>query len=333
MMISKNSKRASQSLCGAAPELQLPAPQALDLSVFAPDLDTRVDILRLDSIDRYLGGNKWFKLMPWLKQAEQENRDCLLSFGGPHSNHLHALAAAGQRYGYRTIAYVRGGAWLERNLNPTLQDARNMGMQLEFIGKSEYARRYDPEWQEQLAREYSAIVIPEGGCGEQVLPSVARIGEHLSQHSQGCAYDWVTVSCGTGTTLAGLACGLRGDLQLLGFSVLKDHGSVQRTAASLLENQPHHPAWSVNSNYHFGGYARISRDLVHFIDRFEQCTGVPLDPVYTAKMMSGLMSELRRTTDQDRKNLPQSVLAIHTGGLQGRRAMEAKMAKMRATAQ
>ena len=139
----------------------------------------------------------------------------------------------------------------------------------------------------------------------------------------------MTVACGTGATLAGLACGLRGDVHLKGFSVLKDQGSVQRAAAGLLENQSGYCSWAVNSNYHFGGYARINKELVNFIDRFEMSTGVPLDPVYTAKMMIGLISELRQAAEP----LPKSVLAIHTGGLQGRRAMEAKMAKMRATAQ
>lgn len=332
MMTSKSSN-ASPFLCSEAPEPSLPSPQVLDLSTFAPGIETRVDILRLDTIDEFLGGNKWFKLMPWLAQARQENTNCLLSFGGPHSNHLYALAAAGKRYSFRTIAYVRGGSWLQQSLSPTLQDARDMGMQLEFIGKAEYARRYDPQWREALAREHAAIVIPEGGYSKQVLTSVAGIGKHLSQPAQGCPYDRVAVACGTGATLAGLACGLRGKVQLMGFSVLKDQGSVQQAAATLLENQPGHCAWSVNSNYHFGGYARINKDLVDFIDRFEESTGVPLDPVYTAKMMMGLITELKRVARQDQGNAPQSALAIHTGGLQGRRAMEAKMAKMRVTAQ
>lgn len=331
-MTSKSSN-ASPFLCSEAPEPTLPSPQRLNLSSFAPDIETHLDILRLDAIDDCLGGNKWFKLMPWLQQAHQENTDCLVSFGGPHSNHLYALAAAGKRYSFRTIAYVRGGAWLEQRLSPTLQDARNMGMQLKFTGKAEYAQRYDPQWRAELAHEHAAIVIPEGGYSKQVLPSVARIGEHLSQPSQGCPYDWVAVACGTGATLAGLACGLKGDVQLKGFSVLKDHGSVQRAAATLLENQSGHCAWSVNSNYHCGGYARINRDLVKFIDRFEVGTGVLLDPVYTAKMMTGLVSELRHAAKQGPTAVPKSVLAIHTGGLQGRRAMEAKMAKMRAAAQ
>ncbi len=327
-MTSKSSN-ASPFLCSEAPEPQLPSPQRLDLSTIAPDIETCVDILRLDTIDDCLGGNKWFKLMPWLQQAARENTDCLLSFGGPHSNHLYALAAAGKRYSIRTIGYVRGGAWIEQSLSPTLQDARGMGMQLKFIGKDEYARRYDPQWREELALKHAAIVIPEGGYSQQVLASVARIGEHLSPSSKGCQYGWVTVACGTGATLAGLACGLRGDVHLKGFSVLKDQGSVQRAAAGLLENQSGYCSWAVNSNYHFGGYARINKELVNFIDRFEMSTGVPLDPVYTAKMMIGLISELRQAAEP----LPKSVLAIHTGGLQGRRAMEAKMAKMRATAQ
>ncbi|MFK7734200.1 MAG: 1-aminocyclopropane-1-carboxylate deaminase/D-cysteine desulfhydrase [Pseudomonadales bacterium] len=338
MMTNKSRNNASPSPFSVGPEPgllspPLPAPQSLDLSSFAPDIATRVDILRLDSIDDFLGGNKWFKLMPWLELARQENTKCILSFGGPHSNHLHALAAAGKRYSFHSIAYVRGGDWLEQSLSPTLQDARDNGMQLEFIGKAEYARRYDPQWQAQLARKHAALVIPEGGHSKQVLPSVATIGEHVSECSQAGPYDWVAVACGTGTTLAGLACGLRSDTQLMGFSVLKDQGSVEQAVTTLLENQSHCADWSVNNNYHFGGYAKINRDLVRFIDRFEECTGVPLDPVYTAKMMAGLIEEIRSAAQLDSGNAPKSVLAIHTGGLQGRRAMEAKMAKMRAAAQ
>ncbi|MEM8497058.1 MAG: pyridoxal-phosphate dependent enzyme [Pseudomonadota bacterium] len=332
-MMTSKSNNASPFLCSEALEPRLPSPQRLDLSTFAPDIDASVDILRLDTIDDCLGGNKWFKLMPWLQQALQENTDCLVSFGGPHSNHLYALAAAGKRYSLRTIAYVRGGPWLEQRLSPTLQDARNMGMQLEFIGKAEYARRYDPQWRQALAREHTAVVVPEGGYSQQVLLSLARIGQHLSQSPQGCQYDWIAVACGTGATLAGLACGLKGDVQLRGFSVLNDQGSVQRAVAKLLVDQTEHCTWTVNHNYHCGGYARINQDLVSFIDRFEMSTRVPLDPVYTAKMMNGLISELRHAAQQNLAAAPKAALAIHTGGLQGRRAMEAKMAKMRAAAQ
>ncbi len=317
------------SQCSAALEPRLPEPQRLDLAKFAPDINTQLDLLRLDSIDSLLGGNKWFKLMPWLEQAQQENTDCLLSFGGPHSNHIHALAAAGARYSFRTIGYVRGGPWLEQRLSPTLQDARTMGMQLVFVDKIEYARRIEPQWREQLAKEYAALVIPEGGYSQLVLPALARLGEHISAFD----YDWVSLACGTGTTLAGIACGLQGDARLHGFSVLKDNGSVSSAVKALLQDKIHHPHWQVNETAHFGGYARINKNLVDFMDRFEGCTGVALDPVYTAKMMSGLFTQLRRTANAEPLNTPKKILAIHTGGLQGRRAMEAKMAKLRATAQ
>jgi 1-aminocyclopropane-1-carboxylate deaminase len=61
-------------------------------------------VLRLDLIDPLISGNKWFKLSSYLALAAESGAAGLISLGGAHSNHLHALAAAGQRWAFPVVA-------------------------------------------------------------------------------------------------------------------------------------------------------------------------------------------------------------------------------------
>ena len=67
-----------------------------------------VAVLRLDRIDPLISGNKWFKLTGHLAQAQQAGASGIISLGGAYSNHLHALAAAGKRFGFATVGLLRG---------------------------------------------------------------------------------------------------------------------------------------------------------------------------------------------------------------------------------
>ena len=87
-------------------------------------------VLRLDLLDPLLSGNKWFKLRPHIEAAAAAGAYGLISLGGAHSNHLHALAAAGQRFGFATVGLLRGEAHKPGQAEAFLDDACTYAEQL-----------------------------------------------------------------------------------------------------------------------------------------------------------------------------------------------------------
>lgn len=267
-------------------------------------------MLRADLIDEALSGNKYFKLLPNIELARARGHHTLLSFGGPWSNHLHALAAAGQRYGLRTIGVIRG----EQGgpLTACLQDAVEWGMQLHFVSRRDFERRQDPGWHFELFEQFGPHhMIPEGGANRAGILGCQQL---LPAHHD---YTHVVLACGTGATMAGVVSVCR--VPVTGIQVLKGKGYLQHQVALLLQQHGLQGRcdWQVLDDWHGGGYARFSPQLLAFMQRFEADTGVPLDPVYSGKMMQAVVALIARD------HFPQGsrLLAIHGGGLQGRRSL------------
>ena len=270
-----------------------------------------LSVLRLDLVHPVISGNKWFKLKYNLARARETGQQTLLSFGGPWSNHLHALACAGAEFGFHTTGIVRGE--LPEPLNACLLDAREAGMQLAGITRSEYAKRHDPGFISQLQSQYGPFyLVPEGGANLEGVRGCAEIPLLYPQQD----FDLVCLACGTGATLAGMALSSR--VPLMGFQVLKGAGylagevSARITEYGLQESCP----WHLNDTFHFGGYARVSPELMQFLTEFEMRHGIPLEPVYSGKLLYGIYALVEK-----RDIFPQNsrILAIHGGGLQGLR--------------
>ena len=311
-----------------------------------------IDVLRLDQLDPQLSGNKAFKLFGHVQQAERQGITRLLSFGGPFSNHLHALAALGARCGMETTGVVRG--YVDLPLTPTLQDCRDLGMTLIFADKKTYARRYDPEYRQQLAAEHGAFVIGEGGSGGEDTEGNGS-GEDEGAYGQvgcrwlvdGCrGYDQIWLALGTGTTALGLARALAGTRQspaagqysgcqvelqtqalpsppltslpsqaarlpmIVGVNVVADQGQRRRDWQRWMPNS----RWRLLDDYHYGGFGKCPAELMQLIARYD-ALGLPLDPVYTAKLVSAFEHQY----PLDPALSEQRVLLVHSGGLQGRR--------------
>jgi len=315
------SQQALLALDGAALAKSNPAEEIH----WAPlnDRGIRFYIKREDLLDQQISGNKLYKLIGHLQQARQQGAQTLISFGGYYSNHLHALAAVGQCLGLMTVGVVRGEE--PKQLNPTLIDCRKLGMQLLFISRAQYRNKNCPDFLAELGAAFpGAYVIPEGGGGLQGLLGCQALGSQISKSFNGKPLT-VCVPCGTGTTLAGLIVGsaLDGpseDHDYEGFAVVKprptderlevtiDRGLAQSSIAGM-------PRWRINYDFHGGGYAKLPQALLEFMNGFESQTGITLDPVYTSKMLWGI----KTLATQGRWQAGDNVLALHTGGLQGRR--------------
>ncbi|SDY76726.1 1-aminocyclopropane-1-carboxylate deaminase/D-cysteine desulfhydrase [Hymenobacter psychrophilus] len=259
-----------------------------------------------------LPGNKWRKLKHNLQEADRLGLNTLLTFGGAYSNHLAAVAAAGRLLGRRTVGFVRGDELATRLLNPTLARARADGMELRFLDRETYRRKHEPEFLAALLHDTGpAYVLPEGGSNALALPGCAELARELLTRTN---FDVLAVACGTGGTLAGLLTGLDGQRRALGLAALKGAGFLRADINQLTQQATGrtYTNWELNTDYHGGGYARLGPELRQFIVDFRQRHGILLDPIYTGKLLCGLLN-LAAKGHFERGS---TVLAIHTGGLQ-----------------
>ena len=271
-----------------------------------------VSLLRLDLTGGLAPGNKYYKLRGNISEASKSGLSRILSFGGAWSNHLHALAALGCEQGFETIGIVRG----EQASTPSamLVDARNWGMQLVYVSRSEYRQRNEPEYVESLQSRFGpCLIIPEGGANLAGVEGCKDIAALIAAGED--TVDRVVLPVGTGTTLAGLVLGLPKAIEILGISVLKGAEYLDKNVSELLQNRSWSDSvnWRIAHNFHCGGYARTSPGLKEFMAEFERVQGVPLDPVYTGKMMFAIHQMIKEG------NSGGQTVAVHTGGLQGRR--------------
>ncbi|MDC0598629.1 pyridoxal-phosphate dependent enzyme [Gammaproteobacteria bacterium] len=271
-----------------------------------------VSILRCDLIHPELSGNKWFKLKYNLLAANQAGCKTLLSFGGAWSNHIHALAASGKLFGFKTIGVIRGEIAELSKSNACLADASANGMLLHAVTRAEYRYKESTEFIEDLHKQFGDFfLIPEGGANLEGIKGCAEI----LQLFQSEAFDKICLACGTGTTLAGLLTATKSDV--LGFQVLKGEHYLQQQVNGLLAHYALSAKadWSILDNYHCGGYAKTTPVLLEFINSFQQQTGIPLEPIYSGKMLYGIYALIQQGFFPEGSR----ILAIHGGGLQGRR--------------
>ena len=292
----------------------------------------KLDVMRLDKLDAELSGNKWFKLKYNLMHAHVCNHERLLSFGGYYSNHLHALAAAGHRFGFETIGVVRGAE--PKKYGPTLQDLVKYGMRLKFVSRESYRKKSSDKFLSTLKEEFgNFFLIPEGGSNVLGVKGCTEIMTGL-WNDPSFAPDYIVMGCGTGATLAGVILGTQGRCKVLGVSALKGAQYLEQNVLDLMTEFGKYEgvgpvvsrdSWQIYHDYHFGGFAKLSPELVSFMDAFSAGSDIPLEPVYVGKTLYAVYDLIRKSVIQEGAR----VLLVHTGGLQGVRGMEAQMQKQR----
>ncbi|MBP8916545.1 MAG: 1-aminocyclopropane-1-carboxylate deaminase/D-cysteine desulfhydrase [Chitinophagales bacterium] len=267
-----------------------------------------IDILRLDLAFPEIQGNKHFKLKYNLEEAKRLSIDTLLTFGGAFSNHIHATAVAGKKYQFKTIGIIRGEDDIK---NPTLQFIRNEGMELLFVSREQYKNKYDKQFLQTLEEKYGQFyLIPEGGTNNLAVKGCSEILTGLENK-----FDQIFCASGTGGTLAGLISTPDLKSKITGISVLKGKDILTDNIKTLLQNNnnSNNVEWNINTDYHFGGYAKYDPTLLKFIKQFENNYTIKLDPIYTAKTCYAVFDLI------DKQLIPstEKICIIHTGGLQG----------------
>tara|TARA_Y100000589_G_scaffold155323_1_gene147951 strand:+ start:91605 stop:92525 length:921 start_codon:yes stop_codon:yes gene_type:complete len=287
--------------------------QTIDLRLFFEEYDEKLpqlSILRTDVTDEQISGNKWYKLKYNLTEAKKKNLP-ILTFGGAFSNHIAATAAAGEKYGVKTIGVIRGEEHLP--LNSTLQKAKNQGMELFYLSRTAYRNKYAEEVLTTLKSKFGAFhLVPEGGSNQLALKGVQ---EMLSDDTVG--FDYIVLASGTGGTTAGLYLAKQKNQKLISIPVLKGANWMPDEIKQLTDVDLDNSI-QFYYNYHFGGYAKINNDLIAFANNFFEKTNIPLDLIYTTKALCGLFDLI------DKKYFSPSdkILFVHTGGLQGNEGLK-----------
>ena len=293
-----------------------PSIQDIDFSAFSK-YGVKLKILRLDYIHKDLGGNKWFKLKRNIEKFKKINNPTVLSFGGAYSNHLRALSAAGKIFSFKTIGLIRGE--IPRPLNPVLSFSECNGMTLHGISRGDYRLKNTIEFQQDLRKRFGKVfILPEGGSNQDALLGCMEISKYIKNKTEN-RLRYISMACGTGVTLAGIALGARSfhNTKILGVSVLKAPGYLTKEVKSYIEgyklnfcNREPNP-WNILDDYHCGGYAKTNSGLIDFCKNFIRETDVPIEPIYTGKLLFGLAKhvELGLISSGD------EILAIHTGGV------------------
>ncbi|ARS40786.1 1-aminocyclopropane-1-carboxylate deaminase [Sphingobacteriaceae bacterium GW460-11-11-14-LB5] len=260
-------------------------------------------VKRDDLIDPYISGNKWRKLKYILARAKAAHKSHLVTFGGAYSNHLVATAAAASRSGLTATAFVRG----EEVKNELLLLCRLFGMKLIFTDRESY-RDKQKLFQQHFGNDQQAYFIDEGGASAEATTGCAEVISELTE-----TYDHIFCAAGTGTTAAGLLNGIQQQglsTKLHIIPVLKGGLFIKDEIAKYTPLSNH---LELHLDYHFGGYAKTTPELISFIKTFTSKTGLLLDPVYTGKMFYAIQDLVKQgIIGKDEK-----VLAIHTGGLMG----------------
>ncbi len=272
--------------------------------------EVRLFIKRIDKVHPFVSGNKWFKLKYNLLEAKKQNYKTLLTFGGAYSNHIAATAFAAHEKGLKSIGVIRGEEHFP--LNPTLQFARENGMELHYVSRSEYREKAAPDFLEKLKAKFGSFyLIPEGGTNELAIQGTAEILEENDTQ------DYICCAVGTGGTISGIINASNPKQTVIGFPAIKGIDALEKDIES----------WVNSTNYKFintyigKGYAKTSEELVQFINEFNTACNIPLDAIYTGKMMLGVLDLIGK----DYFPKGSSILAIHTGGLQGNKGMSERL--------
>jgi len=282
------------------------------LSRQAKTAGVKILVKREDLNHPLVSGNKWWKLKYNLEEARKLGNQTLLTFGGAYSNHIYATAAAAKEQNFKSIGIIRGEEILP--LNPILAFARGSGMTLQFISRKDYRNKNDIAFIESLRQNLGEFyLIPEGGSNSLALKG----GEEFAREKLSTiGFDYLCLPVGTGATMAGIIVGLNGKKKVMGFSVLKNGNFlIDETRKFLLAySEREYANWSIQVDYHFGGYAKQTPKLFQVIEQMKNQHNLPLDAIYSGKMVAGVFDLV------EKNYFPKgsTILVLHTGGLHPR---------------
>ena len=275
-------------------EINLPSLKKYNVNIF---------VKREDLIHPIISGNKFRKLKYNIEKAIKDKKDEIISFGGAYSNHLLALAFIGKLSNLKTIGIIRGEELKQKKLNSTLKRCKDFGMKFIFISRNEYKKRNEIKYINSLKVKFrNAFIVPEGGTNYLGVKGCEEI-----LNKEDSFFDVICCPVGSGGTISGLINSKNNVQKILGFSALKD-SKIKNVITKFVNNND----WKVFDDMFFRGYSKVDYDLVNFINKTYDQTGILFDPIYNSKMLFQIIYMI----SNDKWPYGKNILLINTGGIQ-----------------
>lgn len=274
---------------------------------FLAERAIKLSVMRLDKIHETVSGNKLFKLQFYIEKCLATKHRTIITFGGAYSNHLAATAYLCKQYGIKCIGIVRGNSFTE--LTHTLAACKANNMHLDFVNANIYKVIQNLNTEKYIFQKFGdCILIPEGGYGYEGAKGAALIMELLAEKKP----THVCTCVGTATTLAGLLMHTNTIEKIVAVPAIKNMQDIKNRLQEI-GIEYNKSKLAILSDYHFGGYAKHTTELIDFMNNFYTNHQIPTDFIYTAKLMYGIIDSIKKDYFKNESN----IICIHTGGLQG----------------
>ena len=299
----------------------------------------QVWIKRDDMLGLFPGGNKTRKLEFLVADALAEGADTLITCGAPQSNHCRITLSAAIKEGLKCRFVIEervpGSYRTAASGNNFL--FRLMGV--EAITVVPAGSSMDEAMQavaDDLARSgRKGYAIPGGGSNALGGLGYVACAQEIQQQmfEQGLQFDRVVVGSGSSGTHGGLVAGFVGnhiDIPILGIGVSREPADQEplvhkeaQAVVDLLGLELSIPREAVVSKGGFWQpkYSIPNAKMVEAVQMLARTEGVLLDPVYTGKIMGGLIGLARQGFFRPQERL----LFIHTGGMPALHAYESEL--------
>jgi 1-aminocyclopropane-1-carboxylate deaminase/D-cysteine desulfhydrase-like pyridoxal-dependent ACC family enzyme len=285
----------------------------------------RLFIKRDDLLSFGLGGNKVRKMQAIAAEARAARADTLITCGALQSNHARVTAAAGAALGFQVVLVLNVADG--RVPSPLVGNARLdqiFGAELRYV-ESRQARQ--PAMEEAAAalraRGRRPFIVPLGASTPTGALGFARGLAEVAE--RGLSPDVIVHATSSGGTQAGLVagCALFGlRARVIGVSADDPAETLRAVIAGLLDQIATRlgaaPASigmdkpiEVDDRFVGAGYGIPTPAATAALELVARREGIVLDPVYTAKAMSGLLARIRASEF----SRDETILFWHTGGL------------------
>ncbi|MFT6776486.1 MAG: L-cysteate sulfo-lyase [Paraglaciecola sp.] len=270
-----------------------------------------------------LGGNKTRKLEYILADALKQGCDTIITAGAAQSNHCRQTAAAAAKLNLECHLLLGGKAPHKAQGNLLLDHI--FDSHIHWTGSNRKGEDIVRIFAQLKAAGKTPYLVPYGGSNELGAMSFIDAVAELQQQKQGREFSHVVFASSSGGTHAGLILGKQiynKTFELVGINIDKDKNTslpfdqqitqlVNSTAKFIgLDYTFSKDELILNADYVGDGYGVVGPQENEAIALMAKYEGILLDPVYTARAMSGLIHLIR----SGKMGKDDEVLFWHTGG-------------------